>query len=263
MATAVIDPYLENQKEINILLLSESGVGKSTFVNSLVNYLQFNTFNDACKEIKHLRCVIPTKFTVTDDHFNEKSVEFGSNDNESTATGVSATLKAKSYKMELPESNLVLRIIDTPGVGDTRGIEQDELNQKNMIHLLSSVPYVNAICILLKPNQTRCTIAFQYCINQLLLYLHRNAVANIMFIFTNTSNSFFTPGETIHSLKKILEDIEIKQNIVIPLRKENIFCIDNESFRYLLAKRNGINLGNETIFANSFAHSRNEYMRYF
>ncbi|KAK9745371.1 Septin [Popillia japonica] len=147
MATAVIDPYLENQKEINILLLSESGVGKSTFVNSLVNYLQFNTFNDACKEIKHLRCVIPTKFTVTDDHFNEKSVEFGSNDNESTATGVSATLKAKSYKMELPESNLVLRIIDTPGVGDTR------------------------------------------------------------------------------------------------------------------AKRNGINLGNETIFANSFAHSRNEYMR--
>lgn len=261
-AANIANPNPKNGKdEVNILLLSETGMGKSTFVNNLLNYLQFDTFEDACRNNKNLRCIIPTKFTVMDNEFNARIVECGWNDNESTIAGESATLKPKSYLFDLPKYNQRVRIIDTPGIGDTRGVDQDVHNQRHIAHYLSRIGYINTVCIFLTPNQPRCTIAFQYCINELLLLLHKTAVPNIIFVFTNTSNSFFTPGETTHSLQKVLKDIEEKQKIVIPFTKENIFCIDNESFRYLLAKRTGINLGNEKVFSGSFSHSQDECWR--
>ncbi|CAF4093903.1 unnamed protein product [Rotaria sp. Silwood1] len=41
-------PSLSTSNFINILLLGESGVGKSTFINAFVNYLPFDTFERAC-----------------------------------------------------------------------------------------------------------------------------------------------------------------------------------------------------------------------
>ncbi|CAF4541155.1 unnamed protein product, partial [Rotaria sp. Silwood2] len=41
-------PSQSTSNFINVLLLGESGVGKSTFINAFVNYLQFDTFEKAC-----------------------------------------------------------------------------------------------------------------------------------------------------------------------------------------------------------------------
>lgn len=247
--------------DINILLLGESGVGKSTFINSFLNYLRFDTFEDACEKYHHVHCAIPTKFTIIDDQFNERIIQESSNDNESNVAGESATLGTKSYVVQVPKYNRSLRLIDTPGIGDTCGILQDEKNQRNIINYLSTIDYINAICVLLKPNQARCTIQFQYCISQLLLYLHKTAVDNILFVFTHTSCTFFNPGETIHPLRKMLKEIEEQQNIKVTISKENSFSVDNESFHYLLARKHNIVLGNEKVFSNSFAHTRTEFLR--
>jgi hypothetical protein len=44
--------------------------------------------------------------------------------------------------------------------------------------------------------------------------------------------TFFQPGETINVLRTLLNQIEQDSGIKIPLKKENVFCFENESFRY-------------------------------
>src|SRR5262249_8095911 len=72
---------LEQRKSdeiINILLLGESGVGKSTFINAFVNYLHFDKLEQAQKRSIIL---IPVSFLMTfGDDFQERTIRFGAMD---------------------------------------------------------------------------------------------------------------------------------------------------------------------------------------
>ena len=112
--------------------------------------------------------------------------------------------------------------------------------------------YLNGVCILLKPNVSRLSLQFRYCFKELMVHLHKSALPNILFCFTNTrgqlfifktfktlfhsvillTGTFFQPGETINVLRTLLNQIEQDSGIKIPLKKENVFCFENESFRY-------------------------------
>lgn len=48
----------------NILLLGETGVGKTTFINSFANYLEYSTIDEALA--KTPRILMDTSFTYTD-----------------------------------------------------------------------------------------------------------------------------------------------------------------------------------------------------
>jgi hypothetical protein len=87
-------------------------------------------------------------------------------------------------------------LIDTPGVGDTRGFEQDKKNFAMTLDYISSFKEIHGICILLKPNEARLTPSLRYCISQLFSQLHRNAAKNIVFCLTNTQGTLYKPGET-------------------------------------------------------------------
>ena len=63
---------LELKNVKNILLLGETGVGKSTWINAIYNYLNFHTMQDAQGEI--VSFLIPTQFSLYDDDGNEKKV---------------------------------------------------------------------------------------------------------------------------------------------------------------------------------------------
>ncbi|CAF4310266.1 unnamed protein product [Rotaria sp. Silwood2] len=225
---------VERSIEINVLLLGETGVGKSTFINAFVNYLRFENLQQA--ERGEPVVLIPVSFLITTgDQFEDFIVKFGNVDlNENHEhEGQSVTQQCKSYVFDLND-RLRLRLIDTPGIGDTRGTNQDVKNIDHILNYLNNLSHLNSVCFLLKPNASRLNIFFRSCLKQLLTYLTPIGYNNIIFCFTNARATFYAPGDTGPLLRKLLNDEHLND---IPFKKENTFCFDSESFRYLAARK--------------------------
>ena len=245
---------------VNVLLLGESGVGKSTFVNALANYWFFDTLEKAASE--EPVALMPVSFLMTmGDKFEEKMITFGDQDpNENhNAFGQSVTQHCRSYVFTI-DDHTKMRLIDTPGMGDTRGLDQDDHNMKHILSFISNLPHLNAICILLKPNESRLNVVFRSYFTELVGFLGENIRNNIVFCFTNTRSTFYAPGNTGPLLKKMLQSHSIKD---IPFGKTNTFCLDSESFRYLVARMNGIEFGenDKKEYGNSWTTSVKESSR--
>ena len=227
---------------INIVLLGESGVGKSTFINALANYLRFSSLDEA--EQGEPTVIIPVSYVMTiNDDFEERIVKFGDIDvNENhNDFGQSVTQQCKSYVFDINEKRK-LRIIDTPGFGDTRGNEQDDLNMEMIFSFLSNFTYVNGICLLFKSEVVQLNPYFRLCCTQLFEYFGENIRDHFIFCFTNARATFFTPGNIRPLLNGFFDSLPVKD---IPFSKENSFCFDNSSFRYLVAIRNGITFADD------------------
>ena len=234
---------------VNVLLLGESGVGKSTFINAIVNYLSFDTVENACSSRSLV--VMPVSFLITvGDHFKEQIIKFGGEDSNENFhhPGQSVTQHCRSYVFTIG-SRTKLRLIDTPGMGDTRGIAQDDLNMQHILSYISHLSHLNAICILLKPNESKLNIVFRSYFSQLLNFLGKDVQHHIIFCFTHTRTTFYAPGDTGPLLISMLKSYSFDQ---VSFKKSNTFCFDNESFRYLIACQNGINFDE---------HQKNEYKK--
>ncbi|KAK0658513.1 hypothetical protein QBC41DRAFT_351365 [Cercophora samala] len=248
---------------LNILILGETGVGKSTFINGFVNYLQYTTLDEA-KAAEGFDYVIPCSFsmqmmdrTKPDHDIIEKIICVGSRDDERDgSTGDSATQQTMVYPVTI--GNQTYRLIDTPGIGDTRGLSYDKKNMSDILKTLSSYDELHGILILLKSNNSRLTVTFNFCIKELLVHLHRNAAANIVFGFTNTRISNYTPGDTFAPLKRLLAE---HSEFGLRLSTPTTYCFDSESFRFLAAYKNGVPMKNEQDFRRSWQHSRDEALR--
>ncbi|CAG8492159.1 4436_t:CDS:1 [Dentiscutata heterogama] len=256
-----------SKEEINILLLGETGVGKSTFINALANYFKFDRFNDAISG--EIDVLITSRFTMTNDDYEMQTITVTSETSEDEdeyymvdEVGESSTQKCGVYVFEA-DGGRVIRLIDTPGIGDTRGIKHDEKNFENILRNISQHEYLNGICILLKPNNARMNIIFKFCIQELLSHLHKSAKDNIVFCFTNTRGTFFRPGDTLPVLKRQLQEFKEKFDIEIKIYKDIIYCFDNEPFRFLAAHKKGMKFTDDEKknFASSWERSAKESER--
>ncbi|KAK5199158.1 hypothetical protein LTR92_001631 [Exophiala xenobiotica] len=244
--------------EVNILILGETGVGKSTFINAFVNYLTFSTLDEGL-EASRLNWVIPCSFTtqVTDRSTGQlisKNVKIGSDKDERDGSkGSSATQQATVYPIYI--GGTLVRLIDTPGIGDTRGQDQDRENLANVLSVLRNYPDLHGILILLKPNNARLNVMFRFCVKELLSSLHRSAAENIVFGFTNTRGSDYKPGDTFTPLQALLSEYK---DVIPGLYDYNVYCFDSESFRYLAAQKAGIHMGTIEDYRRSWDQSTKE-----
>ncbi|KAF9172812.1 hypothetical protein BGX21_008500 [Mortierella sp. AD011] len=244
------------EDEINILLLGETGVGKSTFINAFANYLQYPTLEVA--EHMPLMTLIQSSFEI-----EGHTVNLGEPDkNENLAAGRSSTQNCRSYVFPLNE-DINIRLIDTPGIGDTRGVKQDRENFEEIMDYISGFNKINGVCILMRPNSSRLTTSFQFCVDELLLHLHKSAANNILFTFTNTRSSFYKVGDTRVPLEAYLETLKKDRSITIPFKENTKFCFDNESFRLCAALQQGVSFEQRTRedFGTSWTRSAEEAKR--
>ncbi|CAG8597319.1 19908_t:CDS:2 [Dentiscutata erythropus] len=249
------------QKEINILLLGETGVGKSTFINALRNYLKFKTLDEAL--YGEMELLIPSKFVITNEDYEETTIELGDDSNENFENvGMSATQSCREYNFNY-DSNTIVRFIDSPGIGDTRGIDKDKENLENILKFIRNYDYLNGICILLKPNIPRLTVLFKFCIQELLSHLHKSAKDNIVFCFADCRGTLYRPGQTIQPLKEQLKILKQRSSVEIKTNKETMYCFDNESFRFLAASKNKVHFDDmdRENFAESWKRSVAESVR--
>ncbi|XP_055344690.1 uncharacterized protein LOC129592639 [Paramacrobiotus metropolitanus] len=219
--------------ELNILILGETGVGKSTWLNGIANFLMHPTLDAALTDPQAL---IPTRFTMTDRSLQQRVVSMGESDNEhNNVTGQSVTQLPKTYVLK--KGDTIVCLIDTPGIGDTRGVDQDKKNFESIMTHLSNLEKVHGICILLKPNDSRLNVMFRFCIKELLTHLHRDACHNMVFVFTHTRSTFYRPGDTFPVLKKLLQ---AEGGLNIPLNLDTVYCMDSEVVRFMAAAKSGV-----------------------
>ena len=252
------------KQEINILLLGVTGVGKSTLINALVNYLANNTLEQAING--RIQVLIPFLFSYFNENtFEEERIAYGKDDEYEQITIIQQTCTKKCRSFVFTIGDRLLRFIDTPSVGDTRGCEQDIQNFDEIINYISRYKYLNGICILLKPNEPLLTVDFRYSVSELLRYLPKSALESIMCVFTNSRQTFFMPGSTRQILKSLLNEHQRNHDIQICFQKMNTFLIDNEGFRCLALHHHGIRLDDEQIqnYTKSWNYTVKELMRLF
>ena len=253
--TAFEHDYLQTQlssldavKETNILILGETGVGKSTWINAIANYVAFSSLQDAI-DANDMKAFIPFRFDYTSETGEKLELSVGPvsciNDLDVDQHG---TLRPEEYKF--CTRSHIITFIDTPGIGSTRGTEQDKMNIESILNFITVYDQIHALCILLRPEQARITPSFKFCVIELLRYLHKSAAENILFCFTHTRSTFYGPGDTLSVLQSLLKECKRAVTNVPPERQ---FCFDNEAFRFLACHQNGIQFSKEEI--NSYSGS--------
>ena len=250
-------------KKVNILLFGETGSGKSTTLNALANYFKFASFDEANQQLEQLSVVSPVQFTLPDPMTGKiKTIKMGDDDpNERFGSADSVTQGPVGYEFLI--SDVAVHVIDTPGMGDTRGTEKDKKNFDKIMCFVETCIELNAIIFIVDGCNSRKTHFFEYCITDLLAHLHRNIIANIMFCFTHSRSSMYGPGEGFKTMQELLAG-ELKSS-GLQMNLGNCFFVDNEAFRYLVAKKQGYQFkpGYSNFFRLSWDKSSEQMERMF
>ena len=122
---------IEEMNALSFIVVGETGCSKTTLFNSFVNALLGVEMNDNFR------------FTIISENFN-KSQAF------------SQTTEVKYYNIRSIGNYPPVKIIDTPGYGDTRGIERDkEITDQIKILFKEKISTLNAICFVTKSSNNR------------------------------------------------------------------------------------------------------------
>ncbi|KAG9086617.1 hypothetical protein FS749_003522 [Ceratobasidium sp. UAMH 11750] len=149
------------KRTITILLIGETGTGKTSFMSLLVNLFNGN----GALELRDWH-----------DHSNESGLD----------KSQSQTTKPTFYTMTTSD-RMRLQILDTPGLADTRGVEQDNKHKAEINKAINkSVTSIDAVLIMANGTVERLTVATEYTLSVITSIFPRSIIDNIGFIFTNS-----------------------------------------------------------------------------
>uniref|UniRef100_A0A914IE04 G domain-containing protein n=1 Tax=Globodera rostochiensis TaxID=31243 RepID=A0A914IE04_GLORO len=227
-----LNKELERMKSKGILtlLLGEIGVGKSTLINAIVNYLKHPIFDEAIQMGGN------TEEYDADGKLVQTKVFIGKKSkDECFEPGKSQTKWPKAYIITLRDGHKI-RLIDTPGIGTDGGVEEDKNNFQKTLSFISQG--------MGRGGSDGGFISFL----EHRLFVHKWAWMQLQtgLAFTkqlkmNSSNCILE--KTRKLLQAILNPIEAEHNMSVPLHPERIYCLDNEAFENLcLIKKANDNL---------------------
>ncbi|KAJ1304174.1 hypothetical protein OPQ81_008574 [Rhizoctonia solani] len=151
---------LRRKRQLTILLIGETGCGKTAFMSLLMNLFQGYG-----------------PFELEDENDVEKESGLGKQESQTT--------EATLYTVKAPDGT-VIQILDTPGLADTRGIDQDNKHKAKINHAIQEfITTIDAVIIMANGTTERMLAATNYTLSTLTSMFPHSIINNIGFIFTH------------------------------------------------------------------------------
>ena len=168
---------IEEMNALTFMVVGETGCGKTTLLNSFVNALLGIEITDNFR------------FKIIAEDFNRSQA-------------FSQTSEVKTYNIRSVGGYPPVKIIDTPGYGDTRGIARDkEITAQIKILFKEKISILNAVCFVTKSSNNRLTHSQRYILSSILDLFGEDVKEIFVFMLT------FCDGG--------------RPNIIEPLQEEN------------------------------------------
>ncbi|XP_038160637.1 uncharacterized protein LOC119796238 isoform X1 [Cyprinodon tularosa] len=176
----------ERQRNKTILLVGEGGAGKSTLVNTLVNYAIGVMFED------------DVWFQIVEEEEGRCQTE--------TQTSDVIIYQIFDFKGQILSSSLT--IIDTPGFGYMRGLQHDEKVSQILLELFRSeeVHEINAVGLVIKATDNSLSDRLMYVLNSVTSLFGKDLEENIVALITHSD------GRNPRNALQALEAANIKSS---------------------------------------------------
>ena len=169
-----VGPQSHTEKEeITILIVGQTGSGKTTFLNGISNYLYSVEWEDDCR------------FKIVSD---EDEGQQGKDKNQAVSQTDYVTAYTFPWQPDFPVP-YTITLIDTPGFGDTRGIQRD----KQLVEQLESffkntndcgVDSLNAVAFIVQSSLPRLNTAQKHIFDSILKLFGKDIANNIIIVST-------------------------------------------------------------------------------
>ena len=167
----------KKEKDIstNIMVIGETGVGKSFWLHNLINYIQNIKFEEN------------NRYYLFDEKNLEKQYE-----KQYCLNLPNHLIMEKPYLYNIKATNVYqnpITVLDTPGYGDTRGLAYDIAKFQDIKNLLVKlgINSFNAICLFFKEHTTRFRL-LKFIYEQLITLFAKDIINNIIVIFISAED---------------------------------------------------------------------------
>ncbi|XP_060770585.1 uncharacterized protein LOC132881756 [Neoarius graeffei] len=171
----------KNMQNKILLLVGETGTGKTTLINVVVNYILGVKFIDE------------VWFEITEEGENNQTLD-------QTET---QTTQITVYEVFAQDNPICLTIIDTPGYGDTRGTDMDKQIAENLYKLFrndNGVKEIDAVCLVVKASENRLSDRQHYIFDAVLSLFGKDIENNIVIFVTHSDG--MPPTNVINAIKR-------------------------------------------------------------